>query len=116
MQAAQMEGQTKERLALLDAKLQADLAQLKAQIEEKKQLAETDRQLALQVMKNSATIAVAHLAAASKGLSLHAHAEEEAVALGHEAEQADLDRDHEAELAEMAPPTTTAQGDGEWTE
>jgi hypothetical protein len=116
MQAAQMEGQTKERLALLDAKVQADLAQLKAQIEEKKQLAETDRQLALQVMKNSATIAVAHLAAASKGLSLHAHAEEEAVALGHEAEQADLDRDHEAELAEMAPPTTTAQGDGEWTE
>jgi len=129
-QQAQLEAQTKQQLAVLDAKLKTDLALLQAEIESKKQLAETDRQLALQVMKNSATIAVAHLSAATKGLALNAHAEEEAQALGFDAEQADMDREQEATLtseqadldrqheAEMvtqqAALMPTAQGDGDY--
>lgn len=111
-QLALVEAQTKETLARLDAELKAQLAHLDAQLEERKQLAETDRQLALQVMKNSAQIAVAHLAAASKGLSLDAHAAEEAQALGHEAEQADLDRS-EARDSEERMLAATAQADGD---
>jgi hypothetical protein len=104
VQKAQLQAQTQQQLAMLNAKLQADLAQIQAQIEQKKQLAETDRQLALQVMKNSTTIAVAHLAAAAKGLSLDAHAEEEAQALGHEADQNEMDRQHEAVLTMATMP------------
>jgi hypothetical protein len=104
VQKAQLQAQTQQQLAMLNAKLQADLAQIQAEIEQKKQLAETDRQLALQVMKNSTTIAVAHLAAAAKGLSLDAHAEEEAQALGHEADQNEMDRQHEAVLTMATMP------------
>ncbi len=62
---------------------------------------EADRELALQVMKNAASIAVAHISANAKGVTLDAHAEEEAQALGHEVVQNHLDRAHEAQMAQM---------------
>jgi hypothetical protein len=115
---AQIEAKLKADLAALEAKAKAELAALEAKAKAQQIDMETDRQLALQVMKNAATVAVAHLAAASHGVGLDQHAEEEAQALGqeaaqahldraHEAMQADLDRQHEAGLATMDAESAT---------
>jgi len=87
MQAMQQELQKMQQIIQTDqVKSQASLqeAQIKADVE-----------LKLQAMKDATSIAVAHIAAASKGAGLDAHAQEEAQALGHEAQQAHLDRSHE---------------------
>ena len=88
---------------------------LKAQVEiHKTQLsldAQADRELALQVMKNAAAIAVAHIGAASKGASLTAHAQEEAQALGHEATQNAMDRRHDILQGQLAQGNSLMQGD-----
>lgn len=61
-------------------------------------------------MDNATKIAVAHIAASAKGVSLDAHAVEEAEALGHEALQNELDRQHERDMAMAAQSHEVAMG------
>jgi hypothetical protein len=101
-QRVQMKEQATTDRDLQKAQLDAQISREKAQMDAatKIKLADTDAdvQLALQAMRNAATIAAAHISANAKGAALDAHAAEEAQALGHEAEQADLDRQQESEL------------------
>jgi hypothetical protein len=63
--------------------------------------AAADVQLALQVMKDATTIAVAHIQAAAKGGDLNAHAAEEIAALNQETDQAAADRTHEINMSAL---------------
>jgi hypothetical protein len=105
-QRVQMKEQATTERDLQKAQLDAQISREKAQMDAatKIKLADTDAdvQLALQAMRNAATIAAAHISANAKGAALDAHAAEEAQALGHEAEQADLDREQEATLTDTA--------------
>ena len=92
---AQNEALAKELTARVE---QIKMDSVKQGAEVKKAEVLADKELALQVMKNAASIAVAHIAASVKGVAVQAHAAEEAQALGHEADQASMDRAHEAAL------------------
>jgi hypothetical protein len=89
-------------------------AQIKAQSDQAiaahKADTDADRELALQVMKNAATIAVAHINASTKGVSVMAHAQEEAQALGHEQTQNAFDRTHDVNMAQLGHQQTLEQG------
>jgi hypothetical protein len=89
-------------------------AQIKAQSDQAiaahKADTDADRELALQVMKNAATIAVAHINASTKGVSVMAHAQEEAQALGHEQTQNAFDRQHDVNMAQLGHQQTLEQG------
>lgn len=100
----------KSEAAMQRAQMEA-AAQAKLEIEKANIVA--DQELALQAMKNAATIAVAHINAASKGAAIDAHAAEEAQALGHAAQEAERDRAHEAAIATIQPLPTVDNGDGE---
>lgn len=93
LQKAQIDSQTALQKAQIDAQSREAVARLTADLA-------ADKELALQVMKNATSIAVAHIAAASKGAAINAHAEEEAQALGHQAQQAEADRAQEQTQAE----------------
>lgn len=71
--------------------------EMKAKIQEAE--INADRDMALQVMKNAAEIAKAHIAASTKGAALNAHAAEEAAALGQDANEFAKDRIHDLNLA-----------------
>lgn len=96
LQQAQQEIQTDA------AKQKATLAkaQLDAETDLKKTAATNDNQIKLQILKNEATIAVAHIAAASKGMALDAHAQEEAAAMGHEVALTSAQHEHDRGMAE----------------
>ena len=95
--------QLTEQLQQAMQKVQAAEQQVQSgQVEIQKAEIGADQALALQVMKNATTIAVAHINAASKGAAIDAHAAEEAQALGFEAEQADAGRQHEAQMGERS--------------
>ena len=108
---------SKERIAAADN-------QTKMAVEAQKANVDADRELALQVMKNAATIAVAHINASTKGVSLLAHAQEEQQALGHEAVSqshaqahdvalAAQEHEHEMEAARQAHEHALAQGEAD---
>ena len=114
-----------QAMAAKDEQLQhaeAAMKELSGQLESKQQdtaakvkIAEigAEKDVRIQEMRDATAIAVAHIAAASKGASLEAHAAEEGFAMGHEVEQAEQDRDHEAarsaqDHAEMTDAAATA--------
>jgi hypothetical protein len=108
MQSAQIDAQVQTQKAQADAQVKMQIAQLDAQTAQMQADSTADKELALQVMKNAASIAIAHIAAASKGAAINAHAAEEAQALGASASEAERDRgmqrearSHEAEQADM---------------
>lgn len=72
---------------------------------------DADREMALQITRNATTIAVAHINASTKGVSVLAHAQEEALALGHEQQQNALDRAHEAAMASGDHQAALVQAD-----
>jgi hypothetical protein len=108
MQQALETKQVEHEASFKEAQLKADTELHKTQMTLD---AESDRQLALQVMKNASAIAVAHIAAASKGADMQQHAAEEAQALGHEQEQNAMDRSHEANMAQLGHQQALEQGD-----
>ena len=102
-QMAEQVKQLTEQLQQAMQKVQAAEQQAQSgQVEIQKAEISADKDLALQVMKNATTIAVAHIAAAAKGAAIDAHAEEEAQALGFDAEQAEAGRQHEAAMGERS--------------
>jgi hypothetical protein len=106
LQQAQQEIQTdaaKQRATVEKAKIDAAASERKAQID-------YDLALKLQEMKNAATIAVAHIGAASKGLALDAHAAEEAQALQHEGAMTAAGQAHQREMAQIGHEQAIEQG------
>jgi len=106
LEKAKIDAQAGIQKAEMDAQVRLRIAEMDAH-------AVADKDLALQVMKNAAAIAVAHIGAAAKGASLQAHAMEESQALGHEAMQADADRQHEAQMADQQHQQALAQREQE---
>lgn len=102
IEQAQQEKQTEAAKYLA----QAQIEQMKQQATIEKANVEADTALALQAMRNAATIAAAHIAASAKGVSLTAHAAEETQALGHEADQAAFGRSHDLTMATLDHATT----------
>jgi hypothetical protein len=108
MQMALQTKQVEQQGSLQETQIKADTDLKKTQMT---LAAESDRELALQVMKNAAQIAVAHIGAASKGADIASHAQEEAQALGHEATQNAIDRGHQAGMAQLGHAQALEQGD-----
>jgi hypothetical protein len=82
-----------QELTKLQQIIQTDQVKAQASLQETQLKAQME--IELQRMKDATSLAVAHIAANAKGVSISAHADEEALALGHEANQADQDRRHE---------------------
>lgn len=99
-QAQQMADALKTKSAEIASKEKIALAEITARTAEVE--AEADKDLALQVMKNAATIAVAHIQAFSKGVGMDAHAAEESQALGVDLAEADAGRAHAVGMARLA--------------
>jgi len=101
-QAQQMDQELKAKSAEIASKEKIALAEIasKEKIAAAELVAKERLEFGLLEKRNAAAIAAAHLAAATKGLALDAHAVEEQQALGFDADQADADRQHAAGMAE----------------